>query len=184
MNIENLLKKALDDQLLTDEEARLFTEASDNESIFKAARQLRDRGHSNVITYSRKVFIPLTQLCRDVCHYCTFAKSPKHVDEAYMSIEQVLDVARQGQQLNCKEALLTLGEKPELRYVEARSALQNLGCETTLEYVARAAKAILEETSLLPHINGGCMTEDEINMLRPRLGLHGYHAGICQPTIV
>lgn len=167
MNIENLLKKTLDGQQLTDDEAKLFTNVSNDETILDAAKHLRDRGFSNLITYSRKVFIPLTHLCRDVCHYCTFAKSPQHVDAAYMSIEQVLNVAKQGQQLNCKEALLTLGEKPEQRYTEARSALQNLGCETTLEYVARAAKAILDETSLLPHINGGCMSKEEINILRP-----------------
>jgi len=138
----------------------------DTERLAVQAEALRDRGHRNVITYSRKVFLPLTHLCRDVCHYCTFARTPKHVDSPYMSIEEVLEQCRAAERMGCQEALLTLGEKPELRYSAARSALAELGYSTTLEYVRAVAAAILNETSLLPHINAGCMNADEIADLR------------------
>ena len=131
------------------------------------AGPLRDAGHGNLITYSRKVFIPLTQLCRDVCHYCTFAKTPKQLGSLYLSPEQIIEVARKGQELGCKEALFTLGEKPELRYRAAREALKTLGYGTTLEYLRDAAKIVYEETGLLPHLNPGTMTPDELEMLRP-----------------
>lgn len=130
------------------------------------ARGVRDSGHGNVVTYSRKVFIPLTRLCRDVCHYCTFVTSPKNLPAPYLSVEEVLDIARQGQATACKEALFTLGEKPEVKYEVARQALANMGFGTTLEYVAHVASLVLQETGLLPHINAGCMTPDEITMLR------------------
>jgi FO synthase len=135
-------------------------------TLVLAAATLRDRAHGNLVSYSKKVFIPLTQLCRDVCHYCTYAKVPKKVSNPYMSIDEVLDVARRGAELGCQEALLTLGDKPEARYRVAREALAELGFESTLEYVAHVAQAIFEETGLLPHINAGCMDADEIAMLR------------------
>ncbi len=137
------------------------------EELSDIAEPLRDAGHGNLITYSRKVFIPLTQLCRDVCHYCTFAKTPKQLDSLYLSPEQVIEVARKGQELGCKEALFTLGEKPELRYRAARAALNTLGYGTTLEYLRDAAKIVYEETGLLPHLNPGTMTSAELQMLRP-----------------
>src|SRR5207244_454287 len=118
------------------------------------------------VTFSPKVFIPLTKLCRDVCHYCTFASPPRRGERAYMSIDEVLDVARAGAALDCREALFTLGDKPELRYRAAREELEALGCTTTLEYVARAAEAVLAETELLPHLNPGVMTRDEVRELR------------------
>src|SRR5438876_4091901 len=124
------------------------------------ARALRDEGHSRLITYSPKVFIPLTKLCRDVCHYCTFARPPRRGERAYLSIDEVLEVAREGAAAGCREALFTLGDKPELRYRVAREELAELGCATTLEYLARAADAVLRETGLLPHLNPGVMTVD------------------------
>jgi FO synthase len=130
------------------------------------ARALRDQGHGTLVTYSPKVFIPLTKLCRDVCHYCTFARPPRRGERAYLSIDEVLDIARAGAAAGCREALFTLGDKPELRYRAARDALAALGCETTLEYLARAAEAVLVETGLLPHLNPGVMTTDEIRELR------------------
>lgn len=130
------------------------------------AGELRDRGHRNVITYSRKLFLPLTHLCRDVCHYCTFARTPKKVERPYMAIDEVLEQCRRAEALGCQEALLTLGEKPELRYSAARKALADMGFDTTLAYVRAVAAAILRETSLLPHINAGCMDADEIAALR------------------
>src|ERR671932_1000664 len=130
------------------------------------ARAVRDRTRGRLVTYSPKVFIPLTKLCRDVCHYCTFARPPRRGERAYMSIDEVLDVARAGERAGCREALFTLGDKPELRYRAARDELAQLECETTLEYLARAAKLVLEETGLLPHLNPGVMTRRDMAALR------------------
>jgi FO synthase len=135
-------------------------------ALMARAAALRDSVHGRIQSYSPKVFIPLTHLCRDVCHYCTFSKPPKRGEAAYMTIEHVLDVARAGAAAGCTEALFTLGDKPELRFSAAREELARLGHETTLMYVAEAAKAVLKETGLLPHINAGVMDADDIAMLR------------------
>src|SRR5215468_1148840 len=121
------------------------------------ARGDRSRARGTLVTYSPKVFVPLTKLCRDVCHYCTFAHPPRRGERAYMTIEEVLDVARAGAAAGCREALFTLGDKPELRYRAARDELTELGCATTIEYLERAARAVLEETGLLPHLNPGIL---------------------------
>jgi FO synthase len=139
---------------------------SNLESLCETAAQLRDTGHGDLCTYSPKVFLPITRLCRDFCHYCTFATMPKHLDRAYMTVDEVLELAHKGAAMGCKEALFTLGERPELRHPTARQALDEMGFETTLEYVAHVAKCVLDETGLLPHINAGCMTVEEIRMLR------------------
>lgn len=123
--------------------------------------------HGTLVTYSRKVFIPLTQLCRDVCHYCTFATTPGHVGKAYLSREEVLEIARAGQRAGCREALFTLGERPELRYAVARDALVTSGHTTTLDYLREMAAAVLEETGLLPHLNAGLMDAADYAALRP-----------------
>jgi FO synthase len=130
------------------------------------AARLRDRGHGRLISYSRKVFIPLTHLCRDVCHYCTFAERPRVGQPAYLSPEQVLAIARAGQAAGCTEALFTLGDKPELRYAAAREALAALGYKTTIEYLTAMCALVLRETGLLPHANPGVMTREEISGLR------------------
>ena len=130
------------------------------------ARALRDQGHGRLVTYSPKVFIPLTKLCRDVCHYCTFAHPPRRGERAYMSIDEVLGVARAGAAAGCREALFTLGDKPELRYRASRDELEALGCESTLDYVGRAAEAVLSETGLLPHLNPGVLTREDAARLR------------------
>lgn len=143
-------------------------------ALVALANAQRDIGFPSEITYSRKVFIPLTELCRDVCHYCTFAKAPSRVDNPYLSIDSVLAVARAGAQQGCREALFTLGEKPELRYPAARRALSALGFDSTLEYLAYAARRVLSETGLLPHINAGNMTLEDMQVLRdvsPSMGL-------------
>ena len=119
-----------------------------------------------VITYSKKVFIPLTELCRDVCHYCTFAKAPKKLDAPYLEPDQVLAIAEQGKAQFVKEALFTLGEKPEMRYQVAKDHLQKLGFETTIEYLGSMSKLVYEETGLLPHLNPGNMTLLEMEKLR------------------
>ncbi|MGZ5127425.1 MAG: 5-amino-6-(D-ribitylamino)uracil--L-tyrosine 4-hydroxyphenyl transferase CofH, partial [Burkholderiales bacterium] len=129
-------------------------------------RQRRDAAHGAVVTYSRKVFIPLTQLCRDVCHYCTFAHGPRKGERAYLTLEQVLDIARAGATAGCKEALFTLGDKPELRYGVARKELAELGHPTTLSYLAEAARAVFEQTGLLPHVNPGVLDATNVAELR------------------
>ncbi|EJW12352.1 7,8-didemethyl-8-hydroxy-5-deazariboflavin synthase [Rhodovulum sp. PH10] len=136
------------------------------ETLLAQARALRDQGHGRTIGYSRKVFVPLTRLCRDVCAYCTFAAVPGEVPAAYLTPDQVLEIARAGAKLGCKEALFTLGDKPELRYRSAREALAARGHATTVDYVEEMCRLVLEETGLLPHVNAGVMTEDEIARLR------------------
>jgi FO synthase len=136
------------------------------EELCSRARGLRALGKGSLVTFSPKVFIPLTKLCRDVCHYCTFARPPRRGERAYLRLDEVLDVARAGAEAGCREALFTLGDKPELRYRAARDELAELGCETTLEYLARAARTVLEETGLLPHLNPGVMTRSDLAALR------------------
>jgi FO synthase len=150
-------------QLSPDEKQLLATPP---EELLGEARRIRD-ARSRIVTYSPKVFIPLTKLCRDVCHYCTFAAPPKRGEHAYLTIEEVLEIARAGAAAGCNEALFTLGDKPELRYRAAREELAELGCATTLEYLARAAAAVLEDTGLLPHLNPGVLTAGDLRALRP-----------------
>ena len=135
------------------------------DELLAAARERR-RG-SGLVTYSPKVFIPLTTLCRDVCGYCTFARPPRRGERAFLTEEEVLAIARAGAAAGCTEALFTLGDKPELRYKVARAELAALGCETTLEYLGRVAKLVLEETGLLPHLNPGVMSREDLVALRP-----------------
>jgi FO synthase len=137
------------------------------EALVARAAQLRDEGHGAFVSYSRKVFLPLTHLCRDSCHYCTFAKPPRRAGHPFMSVDEAVATAAAGAKLGCKEALFTLGEKPEMRYNIASAWLAEAGFETTLHYVAHVAAAVRDRTGLLPHINAGCMTADEIAMLRP-----------------
>src|SRR5438034_6379723 len=134
--------------------------------LMAAARALRDAQRGPLVTYSPKVFIPLTKLCRDVCHYCTFARPPRRGERAYMTIDEVLAVARAGEAAGCREALFTLGDKPELRYRAARDELAAIGYDSTLDYLAAAAAAVLEQTSLLPHLNPGLLTGDRVGPLR------------------
>jgi FO synthase len=134
--------------------------------LLEAASYVRDAGFGEFTTYSRKIFIPLTELCRDVCHYCTFAKAPRQIAHPFMSVEAVLDLAQRGKAAGCNEALFTLGEKPELRYRAAREWLDQAGFSSTIEYLAHVAGRVLKETGLLPHINAGTMTHDELKLLR------------------
>jgi FO synthase len=134
--------------------------------LMAEAAALRDSAHGRLISYSRKVFIPLTKLCRDVCHYCTFAQVPRGGKPVYLSPDQVLAIARAGAAAGCTEALFTLGDKPELRYQAARDALKVLGHETTISYLTAMCELVLHETGLLPHANPGVMTHEEIAGLR------------------
>jgi len=147
-------------------DALALADAGDLAALMPVAAALRDAGHGPLVSYSRKVFIPLTQLCRDVCHYCTFAHPPRRGEAAYLDAEQVLAIARAGARAGCKEALFTLGDKPELRYGAAREALARLGHQTTLSYLAEMAALVLKETGLLPHLNPGVMDRAETLTLR------------------
>ena len=152
---------------LSDAAALELVECDDLPRMMRAAEELAVSGFGQRVTYSRKVFIPLTHLCRDVCHYCTFARPPRKGERAYMTIDDVVQVAQSGVAAGCKEALFTLGDKPELRYRAAREELRQLGFATTVEYLASAATAVIERTGLLPHLNCGVMTSDEMRALRP-----------------
>jgi FO synthase len=161
-----ILDRAAAGARLEAEAALALADMSDLGALMPVAAALRDRGHGPLVSYSRKVFIPLTQLCRDVCHYCTFAHPPRRGEPVYLDAEQVLAIARAGARAGCKEALFTLGDKPELRYGAAREALGRLGHQTTLSYLAEMSALVLKETGLLPHLNPGVMSRAEIETLR------------------
>lgn len=133
----------------------------------RGAREIRDRVHGSRVTYSPKVFIPLTMLCRDKCGYCTFAQPPARLEEPYLSPEQVLAIAVQGTKVGCHEALFTLGERPELRYEVARKWLSDHGYDSTVHYLHDIAKLVLAETGMLPHANAGALYRNELEVLRP-----------------
>ena len=152
---------------LSEEDAFGLLERTDLSEMMAEARALRDEGFGALLTYSKKLFIPLTHLCRDVCHYCTFATTPRHQKAPYMSVDAVLEAARQGAAAGCKEALFTLGEKPELRYRAAREALETLGFPSTTAYLAHVAERVLAETGLLPHLNPGTLSDEEFRALKP-----------------
>ena len=172
--MNNVLQQVREGVRLSDDDALALAEFTDTRALADVASVLRDQGFRNTVTYSRKVFIPLTHLCRDVCHYCTFAQVPRKVMAPYMSIDEVLEVARHGAAMGCKEALFTLGEKPELRYKAARDALAEMGYESTTDYLFAAAKAVFEETGMLPHLNPGNLEPEELARLKtvsPSMGI-------------
>ena len=154
------------DRRATREEALSLAGLQDIGRLLAAAGARRDAGHGDVVSYSRKVFIPLTHLCRDVCHYCTFARPPRPGSAAYLSRAEVLAVAEAGRKAGCKEALFTLGDKPELRYGAARRALDALGHDTTISYLAEVARLVRDETGLLPHANPGVLSAAVLIALR------------------
>jgi len=161
---EILTHAAAGDRL--NEEQALALANTQGPAVAEIAEVLCLAGHGHGFSYSKKVFIPLTKLCRDVCHYCTFAHPPKHGSRAFLSEEEVLEIARAGATAGCNEALFTLGDKPELRYRAARSALDDMGFATTLDYLEYAARRVIEETGLLPHLNPGLMDDGTIRRLR------------------
>ena len=136
------------------------------EALRNQACDIRDHHWGKVVTYSRKVFIPLTNMCRDECKYCTFVQHPDSGNANIMTPSQVLTIVKQGQQAGCKEVLLSLGEKPELRYREARQMLAKLGFSSMIDYVASICALILKETNLLPHVNAGTMDKAEFEKLK------------------
>ena len=166
--VEKVLDAALQGDALSPEQclSLVDSDAGDLAHLCRAASIVRDRGRGRDVTFSPKVFIPLTHLCRDFCGYCTFRQSPDQASRLYMTPEEVLDVARKGAELGCTEALFTLGERPEQRYPEAAEWLNAHGFKTTLDYLGHVSKLVLEETSLLPHANPGTMSRREMAHLR------------------
>ncbi len=163
-----LTARVLNGGRLTDGEVRDLAALAPSrpEAVIEAAAVLRDATVGPRITYSKKVFIPLTKLCRDSCGYCTFAHPPRPGERAFLTLEEVLEIARAGEAAGCKEALFTLGEKPERKWPLAMQELNALGHETTIDYLVEACGAVLEHTSLLPHANPGTLTEAEAVALR------------------
>jgi FO synthase len=153
-------------------------------ALMATAARIRDGAHGRRVTYSRKVFIPLTHLCRDACGYCTFAWPPKGDLPAYLSPDQVLDIVRDGQAAGCKEALFTLGDRPEQRYPAARAWLDARGYETTLEYLRAVAIAVIEETGLVPHLNPGVMSWSEMAALKQVAGSMGMMLESSSPRLL
>jgi FO synthase len=153
--VTDLLDRAALGLLPEPEQALALADGADLHALMRAAAAVRDQGFGDVISYSRKVFVPLTHLCRNSCHYCTFAWPPQRQSANFLSPDAVLAIARAGVAAGCKEATFTLGDKPELRYPHAREELQRLGYASTLDYVQAMARLVLEETGLLPHLNPG-----------------------------
>ena len=150
----------------TPEEALGLVHFKDISALCEMASQLRDQQHGKIISYSKKVFIPLTKLCRDVCHYCTFSRAPSKNQPSFMKPAEVLSIVQEGEKLGCKEVLFTLGDKPELRYKKSKKELQELGHESTISYLVEIAEMILKSTSLLPHINAGVMSVSDLKNLK------------------
>ncbi|WP_229797782.1 bifunctional FO biosynthesis protein CofGH [Planomonospora parontospora] len=168
------LARARDGKALDPSEATVLLHARDShlETLLGHAGRVRDAGleavgRQGIITYSRKVFIPLTRLCRDRCGYCTFATAPHKLESAFLGPDEVLEIARQGAAAGCKEALFTLGDRPEDRWHQAREWLDAHGYDDTLSYVRAMAIRVLEETGLLPHLNPGVMTWRDLQRLKP-----------------
>jgi FO synthase len=165
-----------DELTALDAQRLLLSTGDDRERLFETASRMRDlglvrAGRPGVITFSKKVFLPITNLCRDRCHYCIFVDTPgklaKKGKSLYMSPEQIVTVARQGAAMGCKEALFTLGDRPEERWPDARAWLDEHGYASTLDYVRAMAELVLAETGLLPHLNPGVMSLEEMTALRP-----------------
>lgn len=144
----------------------LLSPSTDATELLATSSQLRDEGHGRTVTYSRKVFVPLTTMCRDTCTYCTFVKPPGNGGE-YLTPDDVLAIARAGDELHCTEALLTLGDRPEDKWPQAEAFLSGQGAESTIEYVAMMSELIRAETSLFPHANPGIMSSADLVRLRP-----------------
>ncbi len=168
LSISPIIEKAVQGEPLRPEDGyRLIrTSAEEVPLLMWAASMLRQRGKGRLVTYSRKVFIPLTNLCRQQCGYCTFAKPQSDPEAHTMTPDEVLAVAEAGRRAGCKEALFSLGEKPEERWPRAREELSRLGYRSTLEYLAAMAQLVYQETGLLPHLNPGVMEYEEVRDLR------------------
>ena len=166
MTKHSILDSVTSGDRLDKDQALALAGFEDTGVLMEVARGVCDRRSGDVVTYSPKIFIPLTELCRDVCHYCTFAKTPGNVRAPYLAVDDAIDIARRGAEAGCTEALFTLGDQPERRYRAARDALARMGFESTIDYLVHAARRVHEETGLLPHVNPGVMTRGELARLR------------------
>ena len=164
--IQPLLDAVAGGERLDDAQVSAFAGIGDTGALMEAARAVRDRRSGSLVTYSPKVFIPLTELCRDVCRYCTFAKTPGGIPAPYLTVDEAIGIARRGAEAGCTEALFTLGDQPERRYRVAREALAEMGFESTIGYLVHAARRVHEETGLLPHVNPGVMRREALAQLR------------------
>jgi FO synthase len=174
--MRQILRNCLQGKLLNRAEALNLVGAQGDErqDLLATAAQLRDRHKGRIVTFSPKVFVPLTNLCRDFCGYCTFRKAPDEAGAKTMTLEEVLRVVHQGKLLGCTEVLFSLGDKPEAIYPEMKSFLNERGHQRTLDYLYEACRAVLEETGLLPHSNPGVMGQGDLQRLRdvnPSMGL-------------
>ena len=161
--MNNNLNKPANSSFASEELADLMNKASEK----------RDARWGSIVTYSRKVFVPLTNMCRDTCGYCTFVKHPDSPEANIMTPDEVLRVAKKGEVNGCKELLFSLGERPELRYEKSKEMLCALGYAKMTDYLRDMCEMVLQETSLLPHVNSGTLTNDEIDILRPVTGSMG-----------
>lgn len=189
--VDAALERGIEGRGLSREDALALMEEAPLPALLETAAAVRDRFKGCSVSYSRKVFIPLTHLCRDYCGYCTFRADPQAGVQPYMSPEDVLAVAEAGRSAGCKEALFSLGDQPELIFPEAKEFLKKLGFSHTLEYLAAMSELVLEKTGLLPHSNPGLMGADDLRRLRetnvsvglmlesasPRLGRPGAPTG-------
>ena len=166
MTKDSILDSSTGGRRLDEAQALALAGFEDTDALMEAARGVRDRRSGDVVTWSPKVFIPLTELCRDVCRYCTFAKTPGNVRAPYLTVDEAVDIARRGAEAGCTEALFTLGDQPERRYRAAREWLAEAGFASTIDYLVHAARRVHEETGLLPHVNPGVMTGEELARLR------------------
>ena len=166
--LKGTVDKSIQGEEVDRDEAFQLAESAPGElgPLCRAASIIRDTGRGRDVSFSPKVFIPLTRLCRDFCGYCTFRQAPSEADSLYMTLEEVSAVARAGERLGCTEALFTLGERPEQRYPEAKDWLHRRGYGTTLEYLHAACQIVLQETHLLPHANPGNMSRSEMEHLK------------------
>ena len=144
-----------------------FLSDTDLDSLLEEANKIRDLHWGKTITYSRKVFVPLTNMCRNTCSYCTFVKSPDSDEATILSKDQVIDIIKKGQKKGCKEVLFSLGEKPELRYPIARRALKRLGFNSMVDYLKEVCQLTLQMSNLIPHVNAGTLSLEDIKKLKP-----------------
>ena len=167
-HIRGAIETALDGERLTRNQALALADVrgAEHPALWAAAATIRDRGHGPWVTYSPKVFIPLTNLCRDVCSYCTFAQDEDSLRAHTMSPEEVFGVAHEGARLGCREALFCLGDRPEVRWPRYRDVLRRYGHESTHSYLVAMCRMVLEETGLLPHPNAGVLSHRELEELR------------------
>ncbi len=165
-HVDAALERGLEGRGVSREDALSLMDGAPLATLLQAAAAVRDRFKGNSVSYSRKVFIPLTHLCRDYCGYCTFRADPQSGVRPYMTPDEVLAVAEAGRRAGCKEALFSLGDQPERVFPEAKEFLQTLGFDSTLEYLAAMSELVLTKTGLLPHSNPGLMGEKDLRLLR------------------